>query len=477
MTNFFRYNFVNIPATVDDLVKHLSGGLTVKDVFLCGDLVQVKQFIVNHLQKVAEKQGIGENELPDFCPNSVDEFVDCLSIITLPYLERESRVHLSVVGDTLYSYDSQGIAVSFVNVQRLVGYFRQGFPLLAIDGVHVGTSIPGPVEGLINEKILTDKPIYQAAAYTAVRQADLGVKEIVGQLWRGNIVEVDRRKLSVTGEHICLLPVMGSAFLWNLIMCNGNRPMPTPQETTVDYLLQRKTDCWFPVYTYRGDRIYADKLLPGAEIRKQIQEGHCFSIKVAGALRASLYHLKPHQPLIIEPHSYSGFSHEFLNKYVSKSLSPQDWLSLATKENALRPLVSVLDVQKLEQEGYWTTTQEQAERFYQGFLQELKSYWQELPFLEGIPESMNDVYGYGGGILTRLTQVMEQASDYGKTDFESIKAFYAENILTVEINRLLVQLSEFEDVSSITEEVYLRRCQIVGNAFIRGYNKLLESGN
>lgn len=144
------------------------------------------------------------------------------------------------------------------------------------------------------------------------------------------------------------------------------------------------------------------------------------------------------------------------------------------KENALRPLVSVLDVQKLGQNGYWTTTQEEAERFYQGFLQELKSHWHELPFIEGIPESMNDVYGYGGGILTRLTQVIEQASYYANTDFESIKTFYEKNILTVEINRLLVQLSEFEDVSCITEEVYLQRCQIVGNAFMAGIKNMLN---
>lgn len=87
---------------------------------------------------------------------------------------------------------------------------------------------------------------------------------------------------------------------------------------------------------------------------------------------------------------------------------------------------------------------------------------------------MNDVYGYGGGILTRLTQVIEQASYYANTDFESIKTFYEKNILTVEINRLLVQLSEFEDVSCITEEVYLQRCQIVGNAFMAGIKNMLN---
>ncbi|RMD67088.1 MAG: hypothetical protein D6822_08725, partial [Cyanobacteria bacterium J149] len=437
-TNFSVDTSVNIPATVNDFVKHLSGGVTVRYVSLCGDIDEVKQFILSHLQMVkgikdvdGEKSPLnpplirgGGDKQEGFLNNSVDELVEYISIITLPYLERENQVNLTIVGDTLYSYDSQRIAVSFVNVERLVSYLQQGLPLLAIDGVHVGTSVPYPVEGLINPKILTDKPIYQASAYTAIRQADLGVKEIVGQLWRGNIIGMDTGKMPVARDTIYIVPVMGTAFLWNLIICNGNRPIPTPEETTPDYLLQRKIDCWFPTYTYRGDRIYEDNLLPSEEIRKQIQDGHYFSIKVAGALRASLYHLNPNKPLIIEPHSYSGFSHEFLNQYVGKSLLPQDWLPLAKKENALRPLVSVLDVQKLDQDGYWTTTQKEAENFYEGFLQELKSHWDELPFLEGIPESMNDVYGYGGGILTRLAQVMEQTSYYANTDFNSIKAFY-----------------------------------------------------
>jgi len=497
VTHFSVNASVNIPATVNDFVKYLSGGVTVRDVSPCGDIDEVKQYILSHLQMVrrikdtvVDRQEARGKRQEKFLQNSLDELIEYISIITLPYLERESKVNLSIVGDTLYSFDSQGIAVSFVNVERLITYLQQGLPLLAIDGVHVGTSVPHPVEGLINPKILTDKPIYQGDAYTAIRQADVGVKEIVGQLWRGNkevsplnlpLIRGEGKRYDsplISGES--RMPVMGTAFLWNLILCNGNRPMPTPEETTPDYLLQRKTDCWFPTYTYRGDRIYDitkdnDNLLPNEEIRKKIQDGHCFSIKVAGALRASLYHLSPNKTLIIEPHSYSGFSHEFLNQYVGKSLSPQDWLPLAKKENALRPLVSVLDVQKLDQDGYWTTTEEEAERFYKGFLQELKSHWQELPFLEDIPESMNDVYGYGGGILTRLAQVMEQASYYANTDFESIKAFYDKNILTVEINRLLVQLSEFEDVSSITEEVYLQRCQIVGNAFMAGINKMLIS--
>lgn len=72
---------------------------------------------------------------------------------------------------------------------------------------------------------------------------------------------------------------------------------------------------------------------------------------------------------------------------------------------------------------------------------------------------------------------MEQTSYYANTDFNSIKAFYDKNILTIEINRLLVQLSEFEDVSSITEEVYLQRCQIVGNALMAGINNMLNYMN
>ncbi|MBD2394316.1 hypothetical protein H6G11_08600 [Cyanobacterium aponinum FACHB-4101] len=482
VTHFSVDTSVNIPATVNDFIKHLSEGFGVSDVYLGGDIDEVRQFILSHLHMVRGIKDVDGERQEGFLKNSVDELIEYISIITLPYLERENQVNLSIVGDTLYGYDSQGIAVSFVNIERLVNYLQQGLPLLAIDGVHVGTSIPHPVGGLINPKILTDKPIYQASAHTAIRQADVGVKEIVGQLWRGNIIGMDMNKIPVSRDKNYIMPVMGTAFLWNLIICNGNRPIPTPEETTVDYLLQRKTDCWFPTYTYRCDpegnchaaRIYEDNLLPSKEIRKEIQDGHCFSIKVTGALRASLYHLNPIKPLIIEPHSYSGFSHEFLNQYVGKSLLPQDWLPLAKKENALRPLVSVLDVQKLGQDGYWTTTQEEAERFYQGFLQELKSHWHELPFIEGIPESMNDVYGYGGGILTRLTQVIEQASYYANTDFESIKTFYEKNILTVEINRLLVQLSEFEDVSCITEEVYLQRCQIVGNAFMAGIKNMLN---
>lgn len=480
----FVNTFVNVPATVNDFVQLLSGGFTIKDVFLGGNIDEVRQFILSHFPIVTEKpdteregQQATDKGNQGFLQNSFDELMESISILTFPYLERENQVCLTIVNDTLYCFDFQGIVVSFVNLQRLIRYLQQGLPLLAIDGVHVGTSVPNPVEGLINPKILTDKPIYQASPYTAMRQADVGVKEIVGQLWRGNEEVSPLNSSFITGKSKMsdapILPVMGTAFLWNLIICNGNRPMPTPEETTPDYLRQRKTDCWFPTYTYRGDRIYKNNFLPREEIRKKIQDGHSFSIKVAGALRASLYHLKPDQPLIIEPHSYSGFSHEFLNQYVGKSLSPQDWLLLAKKEKALRPLVSVLDVQKLDQDGYWTTTQEEAERFYQGFLQELKSHWQELPFLEGIPEFKNDVYGYGGGILTRLTQVMEQASYYGNIDLEKIKAFYEKNILTVEINRLLVQLSEFEDVSSITEEIYLQRCKIVGNAFIRGCGNLL----
>ena len=265
---------------------------------------------------------------------------------------------------------------------------------------------------------------------------------------------------------------MGSAFLWNLIICNGNRPIPSEAETTIEYLQDRQIDNWLTTQTYRGDFIYQNNQLPPQKIRNQIKKSHSLSIKVAGALRSSLYLLNKTQPIIIEPHSYSGFSHSFLSKCLNHS-QEKKWLEIAKKEDYLRPLVSVLDVQKSDEDEYWTTTPQEAEIFYQAFLEVLQQHQDKLPFIENIPESENDIYGYGGGILTRLLQVVQQASYYAGVDEDVMRNFYQHNIFTVEINRLLVQLPEFDDVSAMSKEVYYQRCDIVGSALMEGIKAIV----
>lgn len=444
LINSASESLTNIPSAVNEFVADLSGGTVINQVDCFKDTTQVAEYILNQfttIQNLNRKQA------------------DAIALITKPYLEKEEKVNISIVQDTMYIYDSEGICISFVKPTQLAQQLAVNLPLLAIDGVHAGTSIPHPVKDLINPQILTDKPIYQANPYTTIRQSDVGVKELIGRLWRIN--EYDN------------IPVMGSAFLWNLIICNGNRPIPSEEETTIEYLQKSKIDCWLTTQTYRGDFIYQDNQLPSPEISNQIQTGHSFSIKVAGAVRGSLYLVSETQAIIIEPHSYSGFSHPFLNKYLSQSQDKQNWIEIAKQEDGLRPLVSVLDVQKLDEQGYWTTTPQEAEIFYQAFLEALKQNQDKLPAIENIPESQNDVYGYGGGILTRLTQVIEQASYYAEVNEAIMHKFYQHNIFTVEINRLLVQLSEFDDVSNMSEDVYQQRCEIVGSALIEGINAIV----
>ena len=436
--------FTEISPTVNKLVANLSGGSLIDQVYRFKNTTEVAEFILSEVsgfKDLSRKQA------------------DAIALITKPYLEKEEKVNISIVKDTMYIYDSESICVSFVKPNQLAPQLAQNLPLLAIDGVHAGTSIPHLVKDWINPKILTDKPIYQANPYTATRQSDVGVKELIGKLWQTN--EFDN------------IPVMGSAFLWNLIICNGNRPMPSEAETTIEYLHNKKTDNWLTTQTYRGDFIYQDNQLPPQEIRNEIQKGHTFSIKVAGAVRSSLYFLTPIQPIIIEPHSYSGFSHPFLDKYLNQFQDNRNWIDIAKQEDGLRPLVSVLDVQKVDEEGYWTTTAQEADRFYQVFLDVLQQHQDKLPPIENIPESQNDVYGYGGGILTRLTQVIEQASYYAGVDEVVMRNCYQRNIFTVEINRLLIQLSEFDDVSNMSKEVYYERCEIVGSALMEGIKAIV----
>jgi hypothetical protein len=443
VTNFSPETFPPIPPAINDFVANLSGGKSIHEVYSFDNVDKVAEFILSEFENINQKQA------------------QAIAIITKPYLEQEGKVNLSLINDTIYVYDGESIAISFVKPSKLTEQLLQGLPLIAIDGVHAGTSVPNPFQHLINPKILTNKPIYQANPYTALRQSDVGVKELIGILWH----------LSQTQEQF--VPVIGSAFLWNLIICNGNRAIPTDEENTPEYLQTRKIDSWLTTETYRGDFIYRDHQLPNPEIRNQIKQGHIFGIKVAGAVRSSLYLLSQIQPLIIEPHSYSGFSHPFLNKYLHQPDYTKDWVQLAKQEDSLRPLVSVLDVQKPEQEGYWTTTLEESNIFYHGFLAQLKLNKDKLPPIENIPESLNDVYGYGGGILTRLEQVVEQATQYTGIDNDLMKNFYTQNIFTVEINRLLLHLSEFDDVSSVSQETYHQRCQIVGEALITGLHAVL----
>jgi hypothetical protein len=438
-------SLTNIPPAVHEFVAILSGGRVIDKVDCLKNTAEVIELLLNEfttLQNLHQQQ------------------VDAIALITQPYLEREEKVNISIVQDTMYIYDSEEICISFVKPTLLAQQLTHNLPLIAIDGVHAGTSIPEIVKNWINPKIITDKPMYQANPETALRQSDVGVKELIGKLWQTN--EYDR------------IPVMGSAFFWNLIICNGNRPIPSEEESNIEYLQTRKIDCWLTTQTYRGDFIYQDNQLPSQEVRNQIQRGHSFSIKVAGAVRGSLYLLSQTPPIIIEPHSYSGFSHPFLNKYLSQSEEKKNWIEIAKQEDGLRPLLSVLDVQKADEEGYWTTTPQEADKFYQAFLEVLKQHQDKLPASENIPESQNDVYGYGGGILTRLTQVVEQASNYAEVDQAIIHKFYQHNIFTVEINRLLLQLSEFEDVSSMSGDVYYQRCDIVGSALIKGIEAIVS---
>ena len=453
LINSSSQNFPAIPSHIKEFITQLSGSSVIDRVYSCQNTAEVTEFIFSEVSAWNNFNRKQAEAMTQWC------IQDAVAVITQPYLEREGKVNISIVKETMYVYDSEGICVSFVKLNQLVSQLAQKLPLIAIDGVHAGTTIPYLVKDLINPQIITNKPIYQANPYSAIRQSDVGVKELIGRLWR-------------TNEYVSI-PIMGSAFLWNLIICNGNRPIPSEAETTVAYLQNRKTDCWLTTQTYRGDVIYQDNQLPPAQIRNQIQKCHSFSIKVAGAVRSSLYLLSRMQPIIIEPHSYSGFSHPFLNKYLKQCQKQGNWLEIAKKENGLRPLVSVLDVQKDDEQEYWTTTAQEADRFYQVFLDVLKQHQDKLPPIENIPESQNDVYGYGGGILTRLTQVLEQAAYYAEVDEAIMKNFYQHNIFTVEIDRLLLQLSEFEDVSSLSKDVYYQRCDIVGSALRKGINAIV----
>ncbi len=439
-------NSLPIPTAIHEFVANLSGNTSINQIYNVESVNQFVEFLTNKnngFNYVTQKQA------------------EAIALITKPYWQKEGKINFLVIEDTIYIYDADGIAISFVKPNQLATQITQDIPLISIDGVHAGTSVPKPVIDLINPEIDTDKPIYQANPYTLLRQSDVGVKELIGKLWQGNSAQE------------MVIPVIGTAFLWNLMICNGNRGMPSEEETTPESLQRRKIDNWLTTETYRHDFIYRDHQLPNQSIRNHIQQGHRFGIQVAGAVRSCLYILTETPPIIVEPHTYSGFSHPFLNKYLRQSQDNQDWIALAKQEESLRPLVSVLDVQKANQEGYWTTTVQEAEVFYQGFFQELKSQKHKLPPIDNIPESLNDVYGYGGGILQRLEQVVEEASKYAGVDYSVMKQFYQHNIFTVEINRLLIHLSEFKDVSSVSAEVYDQRCEIVGAALIAGIQLIL----
>ncbi len=450
VTKFSSDTFPEVPPAVNEFVQNLSGGRFINDVYTFSSADDVAEFIMSSesgFQNVKQKQA------------------EAIAIITKPYLEKDGKVNIGIIDETMYAYDSNGIAISFVKPSQVAEKISEGSPLIGIDGVHAGTSIPQPVIDLINPNIITNKPIYNAGAYTALRQSDVGVKEIIGKLWQGN-------KQQNNAD-----PVIGTAFLWNLIICNGNRPMPSEEETTPEYLESKRIDCWLTTETYRGDSIYNDNQLPSQEIRDQIQEGHSFGIKVAGAARSSLYFFNQNKPIIIEPHTYSGFYHPFLSEHLNQNQRHYtgNLIKLASQEDCLRPLVSVLDVQKesIEGEEYWTTTLEESQAFYLAFLEQLRKNEDKLLPFDNIPESLNDVYGYGGGILKRLEQVVEQAAQYVGVEYNVMKDFYQHNIFTVEINRLLVQLPEFEDVSNVCEQTYHQRCQIVGEALSAGFQRVV----
>ncbi len=450
-----------IPPATQELITLLSGGKLSEKVYCLTKIDQVTEFILSNIDRIQPTTKITNSAQE----KTIDswQIQDAIALITKPYLEKEGKVNLTLIQDSLYIYDNEGVCLSFVKPKQIAQQLilpSLKSPLIAIDAVHAGTSIPDVVKELINPKIVTDKPIYQAHPYTAIRQSDVGVKELIAYLWR-----------TKTPKYT---PVMGTAFLWNLIICNGNRPLPTTEETTIEYLQNKQVDCWLNTQTYRGDFIYQNNQLPPWEIRNKILENHCFSLKVTGAVRGALSRLSATQPIIIEPHSYAGFGHGFLNKYLTQADDNQNWLEIAQQENSLRPLVSVLDVRNTDDEdGYWTTTPEEADIFYQAFLAVLKQNKDKLPPIENIPEFENDVYGYGGGILTRLTQVVQFASIYADVDQMIMTDFYQRNIFTVEIDRLLVQLSEFEDVSTITEDIYHDRCEIVGSALTEGIEAIL----
>ena len=448
-----------IPISIQEFIDTLSSESVVEyQVHQLGNMDEVAEFI---LQQVNNFSGITNITIDR-------QLITKIAIIAKPYLEYADAVNVIYIKakDTIYFYDRDGICISYVKLEQLLGLLSgEEYPIIAIDGVHAGVTPPSILSEYLNPDIFSDKPIYQAGAYTPIRQADVGILEAIGKMWQMN-------------DHP-VTPVMGTAFLWNLIISNGNRPIPSSQETSIEYLQNKQVDNWLSTQTYRGDYIYRENKLPPLEIRNQIQAGHQLSLQVAGAVRSSLYLLDCKRPLILEPHSYSGFSHAFLTKYLSGVSAPSDknWIELAKKENALRPLVSVLDVQSPdESQGYWTTTVEQADRFYEGFFEVLKQEknLHQLPIIDGIPDWENDVYGYGGGILTRLKQVMEQASIYSDVEYDLLNRFYQRNILTIEINRLLVQLPEFVDVGNITSKIYSQRCDVVGEALMMGIRSYLR---
>ena len=397
---------------------------------------------------------------PDISP----ELHHAILLIARPYFEhRDTPVYVLVWVDTLFVTGCSDSTISFIRPHTL-GNAKQ----IILDIPHAGTKPPSCVDGLLSDKVIADESVCSSNPYTIWNQADVGVLEVSGAIWRND------------KNVIC-----GSAVLTNLIISNGNR---APAK-------EGRTNQVYNTHTYRGTPLYKDRQQPTEEIKRELKKNHDLSIAAAGACRAAAYTANPHHPIIcLEPHSYSAFSHQILDGLFSVTTEGLNLTEFAPQNggtgteallhylrhtcdrksyrDSVRPLVSVLDVSNPDEpDKYSTVEQSEMNAFVDPFIRAIDRVSDRLLInLDDWERSRPDVYGAANSILERLEAVIEKADDYLGTLGNSL-ILQTIDTVTIEYNRVLVTPSETSQIQT-DEKDFNRRCQLVGMAFVAGLKEM-----
>ena len=395
-------------------------------------------------------------------PDVLQRVQQAISLVARPYFEHEDQpVYVVLFKDTLFITGHSDSAISFIRPHEL-GNPKQ----ILLDIPHAGTKPPSCVDGLLSDQVIADESVCSSNPYTIWNQADVGVLEVSGAIWR-NYQNV----------------ACGSAVLTNLIISNGNR---APAE-------EGRTNHVYNTHTYRGTYLYKEPQQPKEEIKRALKQNHDLSISAAAACRAAAYIANPHNLIIcLEPHSYSMFSHEILNALFAQdtniNLSQFAPPNSAADDGALikylrntydyesvqkfiRPLVSVLDVSSDDKpDKYSTVTEPEMNAFVYSFLSVLEQSCHSFPInLDDWEKSRPDVYGAANSILNRLEALINKADSYVGAHDEVIAQTI--NTVTIEYNRGLVTSGEASTIQT-SENDFNQHCQLVGAAFVAGLKNM-----
>ncbi|MEM7591958.1 MAG: hypothetical protein AAF383_10660 [Cyanobacteria bacterium P01_A01_bin.83] len=397
-------------------------------------------------------------------PEAASQVHHAISLVAQPYFEHEDTpVYIVPWEDTLFITGHSDSSISFIRLS-ILGNDRQ----IILDLPHAGTKPPDCVDGLLSEKVVAAESVCSNNPYTIWNQADVGVLEVSGSIWRNN------QNLTC-----------GSAVLANLIISNGNR---APAQ-------EGRTNQVYNTHTYRGTPLYKDLKQPTTDIKRALKKNHDLSISAAGACRAAAYTANSNHPIIcLELHSYSAFSHEILDALFSPTTSGMNLAKFAPQnggigtkallnylrnsydnesyQNLVRPLVSVLDVSSTnDPDKYSTVTESEMNAFVDPFIRTLYEADKSLLIdLDDWAQSRPDVYGAADSILERLDAVIKKADDYIDAKNDNLIA-QTINTVTIEFNRVLVTPDEVSNTQTNEADFY-KRCQLVGVAFVAGLKNM-----